>query len=468
MSDVVVLGAGAGGLQVATLLAGDGHRVTVLERDAAPPPGGPEEAWGDWRRRGVAQFSLPHVLLPRWRELAEAELPAVVDGMGELGALRFNMLEAHPDMRGELRPDDARFVSVTARRPVFELAMARVAEALPEVSVRRGVAVQGLVTQPGAGGVPQVTGVRTDAGTVDADLVVDCGGRRSALASWVAEAGGGPVAEEREDSGYAYYARHYRSLDGTMPEGFTTRLTHHDSVSILTLPADNDTWSVVLVAGSADRDLLPLKDTTTWERALKLYPEAAHWAQGEPLEGIRLMTGIEDRIRYLVVDGVPAITGVVAVGDAWACTNPSVGRGISIALEHALCLRDVLRKVGAERAEDLALTFAAATAEAVEPRFRSTLAFDRHRLAEIRADIEGVPYEPDDPTWAIIKALVAASAADAEVLRAFVSVASLLATPDEIMGIPGLLDRVIALGAEAPRYPLAGPDRAELLAAVAG
>ena len=41
------------------------------------------------------------------------------------------------------------------------------------------------------------------------------------------------------------------------------------------------------------------------------------------------------------------------------------------------------------------------------------------------------------------------------------------ATPPEVLAKPGLLDKVIALGANAPQYPIPGPTRTELLATIA-
>jgi 2-polyprenyl-6-methoxyphenol hydroxylase-like FAD-dependent oxidoreductase len=66
MADVVVTGGGMGGLVTAMLLAKDGHVVTVLERDPAPAPETPDEAWGDWERKGVNQFRMIHLFLPRF------------------------------------------------------------------------------------------------------------------------------------------------------------------------------------------------------------------------------------------------------------------------------------------------------------------------------------------------------------------------------------------------------------------
>lgn len=135
-----------------------------------------------------------------------------------------------------------------------EKVVAELAEATPGLAVRRGVAVTGLVTGPPAiPGVPHVTGVRTDLGApIGADVVVDASGRRSALPSWLAAAGGRPPEEDVEDSGFVYYGRHHRSDDGSLPVPLGGALQNCGSVSSLTLGADNGHWAVIVVARADD------------------------------------------------------------------------------------------------------------------------------------------------------------------------------------------------------------------------
>lgn len=326
MADILVLGAGLNGLTVAMLLSGDGHRVTVLERDPAEPGGTADDLWRGWRRRGVTRFRQPHFLLPRWRAVMAEELPAVLDEMVAMGALRVNLLAALPErMLGVPDPaSDDRFATVTARRPILEAAIARVAARTPGVTIRRGVTVTGLV--PGRAAIARVL---TEAGeTIRADLVVDATGRRSPVVGMLDTIGCRRPVEEREDSGFVYYARHFRAADGgTRPESAGLLLQHFASVSLLTLPCDSGTWATVFVVSSRDRRLRALREVPVWERALALFPAHAAWGRGEPIADVQVIAGIEDRYRRFVVDGVPVVTGLVAVGDAWACTNPSLGRG---------------------------------------------------------------------------------------------------------------------------------------------
>jgi 2-polyprenyl-6-methoxyphenol hydroxylase-like FAD-dependent oxidoreductase len=473
---IIILGAGLGGLSTAMLLARDGHEATVLERDPAPPPpaeraGAASQAWTAWPRRGVNHFRLPHFMLPRWRAQMADELPDVLDDLLAAGALSINTLALLPTVRrGPMRPGDERFDTVTARRPLLEAVAAAAAARTPGVTIRRGVAATGFCAEPAtAGRPPRITGVLTAGGrALRADLVVDCCGRRSPLGAWLAAAGARRPVEEREDCGFVYYGRHFRSRTGDQPEARTNPIQNYDSLTILTLPADNGTWSVVFTTSGRDRALRVLREPAMFDAALARYPLAAHWRDGEPISGVDVMAGIEDRYRRLVVDGEPVATGVVAVGDAWACTNPSLGRGAAIGLLHARVLRDLLREVDPAEAEKLARRFDELTASVVEPLYRLTLWYDRHRLAKIDADIAGVAYHTDDQRWPVSKATYAASLADPEAARWYASLASLLTTPTELFAEPGRLEQIRRLGADAPTHPLPGPDRRELLAAVAG
>ncbi|MBO3751027.1 FAD-dependent monooxygenase [Streptosporangiaceae bacterium NEAU-GS5] len=462
MAHILILGAGLAGLTTGTMLARDGHRVTVLERDLAGPPERAEEAWTAWERRGVNQFRLPHMMLPRWWSVLRTELPEVRDPLLAAGARRLNVLAELPEARrGALRAEDDRFETVTARRPVLEAALARAAEAAG-VTIRRGVTVTGVTTEPAQ--VPHVTGVLTaDGRAVHADLVVDCGGRRSALPAWLRAAGARPPLDERADSGFVYYGRHFRSRTGEQPAALMNYLQNYDSVSIITLPSDGSTWSLVITTSARDKKLRALRDPDRWHAALAGYPLVAHWADGEPISGVDVMAGIEDRYRHLVVDGTPVATGVVAVGDSCAATNPSVGRGASMAIVQGRLLRDLLRETDPQDHDKLARRFGEDTAKVIEPMYQTTLWGDRHRLAEIEADAAGHPYHPDDLRWHVAKAMFAASLTDPELARAYTSIAAFIAAPSEVMAIPAVRERMAAFGAEAPRYPLPGLSRAELL-----
>ncbi len=418
MTDVLIVGGGVVGMGLGMILAKDGHTITMLERDAEVPPSGPDDAWEEWDRKGVTQFRLSHFFLSRYRQILEAELPAVAAAIEKDGGLRLNPMAGIPEsFGGGFREGDDRFELLSGRRAVVERAVASVAGETPGLELRRGVAVQGLLQGPDAiTGVPHVTGVRTSDGEeLHADLVIDCSGRRSALPAWLEALGARPPVDEVEDSGFIYLARHFRSRDGKLPFALGPLLQSYGSISVLTLPADNATWSVTLIARSGDRALLGLKDVTRWESVVRSLPTVAHWIDGDPIEDrIVTMAKIEDRHRDLRPDGVPVATGVLAVADAWACTNPSVGRGASIGMLHAQTLRDTLRHTGPDRPAELSEAFAVATADNVEPWFQATLTFDRHRLAEMAAVAEGVPYEPDDPSYDMTNALGAGKWAGAE------------------------------------------------------
>ena len=464
MGRIVFVGGGIVGTCAAMMLANDGHEVTVLERDPTPPPP-PDTAWDEWDRRGVNQFRMLHFFLAKFREVADTELPGLTEAMVAAGALKMNPLVGIPDeMTGGWRDGDSRFDTVTARRPVGESVVAAMGAATRGVTIRRGVGVAGVLTGAAIDGIVHVTGIRTEDGEeIPADLVVDAGGRRSAMPTWLRDAGSPGPNEMIEDCGFVYYGRHFRSADGSIPPAFGGLLQPYGSVSVLTLPADNGTWGVGVITSSKDAALRGMTEIGCWEKVVSAFPLVAHWIDAEPITDVKLMAKIEDRQRKYVVDGAPVATGVVALADAWACTNPSLGRGISIGITHAAALRSVLRDVPLDDPRALALRWNDVTNEVVEPMFADTLAFDRHRLAEIDATIEGRPYETDDPGWLLAKALESSITKDPDLLRGFMDIVSLLDRGVNVLSRPGVAERALEL---ADPTPLPGPDRAELLTLV--
>jgi len=471
MAHIVVVGAGVVALGTAMLLAGDGHQVTVLERDPEGPPGDAVSAWEGWQRPGLNQFRMAHAFLGGFRAVLDAELPEAARALQDAGALRLNFIRdvLPPNMSGGWQDGDERFEWLTGRRVVFEAVLAALADATPGVEVRRGVTVAGLCDGPSArAGIPHVTGVRTKDGEVlAADLVVDMSGRRSPLPRWLEEIGARHPDEELEDSGFVYYQRHFKSADGSVPPAFGPAQIPWGTISSLTLPADNGTWAVVLLASSRDKALRSLREVDRWEAVVRSLPLVAHWLDGAAIEdGVGVLAGLEDRYRGFVVDGKPVATGVVATADSWACSNPANGRGASIGMLHALTLRDQLRSTGLDDPAVFAERFWAATAETVEPWYRATLATDRHRLGEIEAALGGTVYSPPDPGYALEKAQTASFGKDPECTRAEFDIRFVLRTPAEVYARSGLRDKILELGSGWRDEPALGPNREQLVALV--
>ena len=234
MPRIIVLGGGICGLAAGLMLARDGHDVTLLERDAEPAPGRPDEAWECWERRGVAQFRQPHYVQPRARRVLDAELPDVARCARRRRRARFDPLATIPPMITDraARPGDDRFVTLTARRPPLERSSRaprrRARPRGPPRHRRRRrcpSAADGAARRRRADrrrrGDPRRPRGRRD-------------GPRLEAAGLLAAAGAEPMHEEAADSGFIYYTRFFR---GTQPEPRAPPLNADRFISILTLPA---------------------------------------------------------------------------------------------------------------------------------------------------------------------------------------------------------------------------------------
>ncbi|TRO59123.1 FAD-binding oxidoreductase [Streptomyces sp. IB201691-2A2] len=474
MARIVVLGAALGGLQTALLVAQDGHEVTVLERDPRPPPLDAKPAWSRWPRPGIAQLRQTHLPLARWLQLAEAHLPDLVREMTEAGAVRMNVLAPEPAFRGPLMAGDERFDTLAARRSLLEAAATRTAENAG-IRIGRGTVCRGLRSSPGPrtpyGGasgdrVPHVTGVETDAGGSKADLVVDCTGRRSQLPSWLRDIGVPCPVDESGRRGFTYYSQYFRSADGAIPTDRFPLVVEHGSLGLLRIPADHGTYSLCLISRSDDEQLRrALRNERAWSAAVRLFPGADRWLDGRPVtDGIQIMAGLTDRKRLLYDTQHPLVTGLMAVGDAWAITTPTVGRGLAMSLQHSLLLRDILRRTGTAHPVELVTGFAEATRNSLGRIYEQTTAYTRHRLSEMDAHTAGTPYR--NPDWNRAKALALLAQRDTDALRAERAAAHLLPGAREVLAAPALANAVTRLVPEVERRMPPGPSRADLLKAI--
>ena len=463
MADVLIIGGGICGLGAALLLARDGHDVTVLERDAAAVPDTPQDAWDEWERRGVTQFRQPHNFMPGLRLILEAELPDVQQALRNAGASRFDMVNPLPPFFADQspRPIDDKLWTYTARRPAGEWVFADAARKEARVTVRRGVQAAGLLTGASAlAGTPHVVGVRTEDGEeIRADVVIDAMGRRSRSPAWLAAIGARPPYEEQADCGFTYHTRYFR---GDEPQRIGPPFMPLGTIAILTLPGDNGTWSITLLTASGDTPLRNLRQPEQWMNVVGACPLQAHWLAGTPITDVLAMSGIVDRYRRFVVDGSPVATGFLAVADAWACTNPSAGRGLTVGFMHAVRLRDAMR----EAIDDpcaLARCFDEKTEAEVAPWYHGQIAADRMRFATIDALREGrEPPAPRDELARQLLMLVNAAATDPDLFRAAIEYVGTITPIQEIMKRPAVIEGALA-AKDVPPIQLPGPSREELL-----
>jgi 2-polyprenyl-6-methoxyphenol hydroxylase-like FAD-dependent oxidoreductase len=465
---VVITGAGVAGLISALFLARDGHDVVLLERDATPLPQDAEAAFS-WDRRGATQVRHPHAFLGRLRNLLRDELPGVLADLIAAGASEVHWQDFAPETLDDRspQPGDEDLALIACRRTTFEWVLRRAALRTERVQLRDGVKVTALVTEPHPL-APRVTGVRTPAGVVEADLVVEAGGRHSAIRTLLGDAGV-TFREEKHDTDMAYLSRFFRLRPGAVEpdkQAFNGGTTGYLGYGVFR--GDNRTFSVTIAVGTDDAELRGLIDGSRFDLAAALLPASRAWidpAISEPIAPMHVMAGTINRVRDLVIDGRPVVLGFVAVGDALICTNPLYGRGCSLGGVHARLLAYALRDHAGD-AEALALRLHDDAQREIVPWYGASVAQDevarQARKADPAADVAGI-------TSILTEGLLPLTRIDAIVGRAFFRMVNLLAPADSLFNDAEVMRRVLAhwLARDSrPPEPLLGPPREEMVAAL--
>jgi 2-polyprenyl-6-methoxyphenol hydroxylase-like FAD-dependent oxidoreductase len=464
MPNVVILGGSFTGLAAALVLARDGHQVTVLERDPAPLPASSEE----WDRPTVPQARQAHSTMALGRAILARRLPDVLAALLDDGAVE-HPLETYVPPTAAGSADSALLadlVPLACRRSAYERVLRRCVEADAGIDLRTGVTVTGLRWRPGP--LPWADGVTTrEHGPLDADIVLDASGRRTALPRWARDAGA-EIVEQTEDTQLVYHTRFFRVLD---PESMPRMARGNATVLILdgacafAFLCDNDTVAVAIARLTQDRALEPLRDPALFDRAARAVPPIAPWVDRDrvaPISGVAVMGGIRNTLRSPLRDGRPVLLGVHPVGDTLAITDPTFGRGLSLALAQIEVVADGLRAEPDPGVDQAALIGHGLTAIA-ETHWRDSVRHDRARTNRWRATI-GLPPGPAAPPTAVPMPVAgAASMADAAVWVRLMRAVHLLEPPGSVFDDDELAEHIAGLGIAPPRLPAC---RSDLLAAL--
>ena len=116
----------------------------------------------------------------------------------------------------------------------------------------------------------------------------------------------------------------------------------------------------------------------------------------------------------------------------------------------------------------LALAHDEMTQARIMPWYQNTVALDRARLAQLDG-AAGRPVTPPaaGPGSAVMRDLTVAMLYDPDLFRAFIEIIAMLALPQQVLGRPGLADRIAAVAAEHEEFVMPGPTRADVLGMLA-
>jgi 2-polyprenyl-6-methoxyphenol hydroxylase-like FAD-dependent oxidoreductase len=455
---VIVMGGGVAGLATGLLLARRGHRVTLIERDELGRDGAAETA-PEWARPGIPHFLQPHAFIPRGRSELRRHLPDVYQALLGAGAWEVDM---RPKLGGPVTDGDEALQYLAVRRPLIEWALRRAAALEPRLTLRGGWRVNDLLVAEG-----RVVGVRVDGAPVEADLVVDALGRRTPAPGWLAAQGIDAEPPVTSDCGVVYYSRYYRCRPWfSLPDGpwYLSPRGDLGYLAYASFPGDNDTFAALLAVPTGVPEWKVFHDALAFEAGIAQVPALASWANPagvDPITPVMAMAGLRNSLR-----AGSAAPGLVAVGDAYAQTDPVLAHGLAFGLVHAA---ELARAVGDNADVSAALEdYVAATAPALRERYDYATELDDQRLRMwLGGEVDFTHHDGDYALFTVVAGGVAATT-DSALARVFLRRLGLLDSTrvlDDNLALRRRIESAFDMAMKVPR-PRPGPTRAEMIANV--
>jgi 2-polyprenyl-6-methoxyphenol hydroxylase-like FAD-dependent oxidoreductase len=346
-SQALVIGGSIAGLATARILSDLFDHVTVLERDVIEPRPA--------ARKSIPQGNHLHVLMLGGQRVLSSLYPRFTDRLEQLGSVRcrfakdlafYTPSRKSYSLTGSItEPRDLGIDVFSQSRELLEHAVRQATLEIPNVNFESGVTVQGLIYDGS-----RVRGLRFDGAegsrTLEADLVVDNGGRGSRAPKWLAELGFEQPEETTIGVDFAYASARFRipssyhepervMLFGGPPPNYPSG----GGISAI----ENDTWQVSLAGRFGKYPPAEREGFFAFIRELptpKMYEFIKDAEQVTDFYQHRFPTSVQRH--YERLSAFPE--GLVVLGDAICSFNPVYGQGMSSAMLQVQALQNLLNE----------------------------------------------------------------------------------------------------------------------------
>jgi 2-polyprenyl-6-methoxyphenol hydroxylase-like FAD-dependent oxidoreductase len=415
------------GLLAAAALADGVGEVTIIEKDTLPET--------SKVRKGVPQGAHVHTLLGYGVEAMEKLLPGLMADVYAAGAMKIRRnhdIWFH-DAVGPTPIRDVGILTPSVTRPLLEHVTRQRVQALPNVHLRDATKMLELeVDRQG-----RIVGLHVEVAAtpelISADLVVECSGRASNLATWLPAHGYGEVPAQRLKILMGYTSGFFR-LPPDLAENSKACLmlaVPPGSRAAYLTPVDGGLWLATMYGRGRDTAPRDADGFIAWAKGLPHPVIHEILIQAEPVSDFKtykIPFGVW--YRYDQMPGFP--DGLLPMGEALASFNPMYGQGMSLAAGQALSLRAAV-SIGLD--SDLTARYfdGCNTLNGVGWSVMETRDFAHESTSGER------PYDLED-RWRTAMAIRGLAEVDPEVHALSVRVTHLL-EPPSVMARPDIIER---------------------------